>query len=213
MSDRIRQVLAYVIAVGMVIAVAAAPTVAQETDPNAERVFKTAGLNADKVDGKHAVKYTTNKVKRAGKLVATNANGVLPSNIVKPQWRVIQNMPAGFADGTDDVGYTSTVHDTYVIDDSAASVSVDYVDSLAVDAELIPVNVGDEVLIIEETFKRTTAKDIRHYYRVKRHPNSANATVRFKVRIRVYDNGIAKLSGLSRKAIKDLVTVKLVKGR
>jgi len=50
MSDRIRQVMVYLIAIGMVIAVASAPTVAQVADENAERVFELAA-NADSVDG------------------------------------------------------------------------------------------------------------------------------------------------------------------
>ena len=104
MSDRARQALAFVIAIGMVIAVASAPTVAQVADPSSEQVFELAALNADTVDGRHATKYTTTRGKRAGKLVATNSNGYLPSNILKPQWRVIQNMPGGFADGVDNAG-------------------------------------------------------------------------------------------------------------
>jgi len=80
-----------------------------------------AGLNADTVDGRHAVGAGASKAKRARKLVATNASGFLPSNIVKPKWNLIrgkpaafadgqigwgevQNKPAGFADGVDNVG-------------------------------------------------------------------------------------------------------------
>ena len=98
MSDRIRQHLATVI-VALVVGALAGVTsgaMAQGTAPAAEPVYETAGIDADTVDGRDAIKYTTNKVKRARKLVATNAAGFLPSNIVKPQWRVIQNMPAGF---------------------------------------------------------------------------------------------------------------------
>jgi len=104
MSDYLRRGLAFVIAIGMVIAVASAPTVAQVADPSVERVFEVAGLNADSVDGQHAVRYSTKKSKRAGKLVATNAAGYLPSNIVKPRWGYVKNKPAGFADNVDNVG-------------------------------------------------------------------------------------------------------------
>ncbi|WP_029287567.1 hypothetical protein [Cellulomonas sp. HZM] len=38
--------------------------------------------DSDKVDGKHAVSYTTKASKRAGKLVATNSKGQLPNNII-----------------------------------------------------------------------------------------------------------------------------------
>ena len=39
-------------------------------------------VNADKVDGKHAVGAGTSAADRAGKLVATNSVGVLPNNII-----------------------------------------------------------------------------------------------------------------------------------
>jgi hypothetical protein len=39
--------------------------------------------NADRVDGKHAVGAGTTRAARAGKLVATDASGYLPANIVK----------------------------------------------------------------------------------------------------------------------------------
>ena len=41
---------------------------------------------------------------RAGKIVATNFKGYLPSNIVRPFWGNIKNMPSGFADDVDDKG-------------------------------------------------------------------------------------------------------------
>ena len=54
--------------------------------------------NADRVDGKHAVAYTNKRGVRAGKLVATNARGLLPSNIVQPYWGYIKNKPGILAD-------------------------------------------------------------------------------------------------------------------
>jgi len=63
-------------------------------------------INADKVDGRHAVGSGASKAKRARKLVATNSSGFLPSNIVKPYWAKIKNKPAGFADGVDNAGVT-----------------------------------------------------------------------------------------------------------
>jgi hypothetical protein len=42
-----------------------------------------SNVNADRVDGIHANKYTTRPNKRAKKLVAANANGFLPNNIIK----------------------------------------------------------------------------------------------------------------------------------
>jgi hypothetical protein len=105
MRERLRHVLPIAIAAAMVVTIFPATTLAQED----ERTITPAGLNADKVDGKHAVGYTNNRRLRRNKLVATNRRGFLPSNIVQPFWAYIQNMPPGFADGVDDVGYTTFV--------------------------------------------------------------------------------------------------------
>ncbi|MFO7532516.1 MAG: hypothetical protein R6W93_08640 [Candidatus Limnocylindrales bacterium] len=64
-----------------------------------DEVTPAAGVNADRVDGKHAVSATGKAKQRAGKLVATNKQGLLPSNILRPIWSLIQGMPAAFADG------------------------------------------------------------------------------------------------------------------
>jgi hypothetical protein len=86
-------------------------------------VTPSAGLNADKVDGKDAVAATGKAAQRANKLVATNKQGLLPANILRPLWSLLQgipavladgqvswgevaNPPAGFADGVDDAGVT-----------------------------------------------------------------------------------------------------------
>jgi len=80
-----------------------------------------AGINAASVDGKSAVGFTNKRGPRRGKLVATNAQGELPSKIVRPYWGFIKNkpgiladhaigwnevqgIPAGLADGLDDQG-------------------------------------------------------------------------------------------------------------
>ncbi len=106
MSDRLRQVIAYLIAMVMVTAFVAVPTVARTTDPGLSQVVLAdhGTGDADTVDGRHAVKFTQNRNRRAGKIVATNHKGYLPSNIVKPYWGNIKNMPGGFADGIDDQG-------------------------------------------------------------------------------------------------------------
>ena len=44
-----------------------------------------ADINAHRVDGKHAVGAGATRAQRAGKLVATNAQGYLPSNILDPR--------------------------------------------------------------------------------------------------------------------------------
>lgn len=103
-----------------------AGAVAQEPTAEAERTITPSAAtgNADRVDGRHAVGFTFKRGARAGKLVATNASGELPSNIVRPYWGLIRNRPsilsddkiswgevvgkpAGFADGVDDAGVTA----------------------------------------------------------------------------------------------------------
>lgn len=61
------------VAASVAAVVAAAPTLAATV---------SSALNADKVDGIHATRYTTNTVTRKGKLVATNSRGKLPNNII-----------------------------------------------------------------------------------------------------------------------------------
>ena len=99
-----RQILSTAIVAVIVGALAGvtASAIAQAPDEVAIGPSAVSNINADKVDGKHAVGYPTKKTRRAGKLVATNSAGKLPSNIVDPFWGGIQNIPAGFADGTDD---------------------------------------------------------------------------------------------------------------
>ncbi len=65
----------------------------------AEPPVTTTALNADTVDGLSAVKATSKKTKRKNKLVATDAKGFLPSNIVKAKWGLIAGKPAFLADG------------------------------------------------------------------------------------------------------------------
>jgi hypothetical protein len=62
--------------------------------------------NADKVDGKHAVGANATVAARAGKLVATNSSGYLPSNIV------LKAANADKLDGMDSKAFT--VSDTAI---------------------------------------------------------------------------------------------------
>ncbi len=216
MSDHIRQALAFVIAIGMVIAVAAAPTLAQDDEPAA---IELAAINADTVDGRHAVGSGASKTKRARKLVATNRYGFLPSNIVKPKWGFIRNMPAGFADGVDNVGtgYVSWVHPTtFSVGASPTSVGITDTDGVDTDVQMLPIGNNDEVIVTEETYQRTVGGTITHWYRVERHPNSPSAVIQFKVRVRVFNTGIdpaAMTPAALKKAVKGNIEVKAIKRR
>jgi hypothetical protein len=116
-GDGLRKLLPLGIGLALVAGVGVTPVVAQD------EVTPAAGINADRVDGKHAVGPGASSQQRAKKLVATNNQGLLPSNIVKPLWNLIQGipgvladglvgfdeiagMPAGFADGVDNEGVT-----------------------------------------------------------------------------------------------------------
>jgi hypothetical protein len=65
----------------------------------AEPPISTTALNADTVDGLSAVKATNKKTKRRNRLVAADAKGFLPANIVKAKWGLISGKPAFLADG------------------------------------------------------------------------------------------------------------------
>ena len=106
-----RQVLSTAL-VALIVGALAGATVSAVAQSPAEPVIVPSAvstINADKVDGRHAVGSGASKAKRARKLVATNSSGYLPSNIVKPYWRNIKNMPAGFADGVDNRGVTKII--------------------------------------------------------------------------------------------------------
>ena len=118
-----RQVLSTAL-VALVVGALAGASVSALAQSEPESVSPAVSdVNAHRVDGKHAVGAGASKAKRAGKLVATNKNGLLPANIVNPRWEVIQgkpafladgnvgwgeviDKPAGFADGVDDEGIT-----------------------------------------------------------------------------------------------------------
>jgi hypothetical protein len=93
--DRAGQLVASSLALAMIVGLIGAPVLAQPAD----EIGPAAGLDADTVDGKHAVAATNKVGKRANKLVATNRAGQLPSNILRPLWSLVQGIPAILADG------------------------------------------------------------------------------------------------------------------
>jgi len=105
-----RQILSTAL-VALIVAALTAVTVSAlaQDAPTTERTVSPAAvsnINAHRVDGKHAVGFTNKRLARRNKLVATNRQGFLPSNIVKPFWGAIKHKPAGFADGVDNEGVT-----------------------------------------------------------------------------------------------------------
>ena len=122
---RVRRVMASGMALALLVGLlGSAPVTAQAGD----EVSVAAGVNAETVDGKDAVGAGVGKQQRAGNLVATNKQGFLPGNILKPLWSLLQGIPAvladgqvswgdiadkpaGFADGADNGGFVSSVSD------------------------------------------------------------------------------------------------------
>ena len=96
MSDRLKRPIALAIGLAMLVALSATPVMGQSGDD--VRVAAASG-NASKVDGKSAVGANASVAARAGKLVATNNQGLLPSDILNPLWSLLQGIPAAFADG------------------------------------------------------------------------------------------------------------------
>jgi hypothetical protein len=166
-----------------------------------QAVTPAAGINADKVDGKHAVGARATRAQRAGKLVATNSLGLLPGNIVKPKWGLIQEVPLGFADGVDDVGYVSATQPATYNAASGVKVSAFADTPIGTDVELTIVPEAGRHLEVDGEFFWRGPEDpggpypdlpagfIRHEIGLI---NSDFATpVSFKVRVRVFNSGIA----------------------
>lgn len=86
MLDTARKHTSLLVTVTAIAVLAASQASAQEgaTKPGdgAEQAGPAAGVNADTIDGRHAIGPTTDAKRRAGKLVATNAQGYLPNDIV-----------------------------------------------------------------------------------------------------------------------------------
>jgi hypothetical protein len=91
--DTIQKRVPWVVAAVMVLAVTGQAALAGTDDgisPSA-----VANVNADQVDGRHAIKYTSNKTARKGRLMAIGATGYLPDNII------LKAMDADKIDGID----------------------------------------------------------------------------------------------------------------
>ncbi len=81
MFDTILKRVPWVIAAIMVLAVTGQAALAGTDDGVAPSAV--ANVNADRIDGRHAIKYTSNTTARKGKLMAIGATGYLPNNIIQ----------------------------------------------------------------------------------------------------------------------------------
>jgi len=88
MVQSIRRHVPSLVVVVAVVALAASQVTAQPGgNPGTGRFSPAAAVDADKVDGKHAVGAGASAQERANKLVATNDEGLLPTDIVLPGWK------------------------------------------------------------------------------------------------------------------------------
>ena len=231
-----RQVLSTALVALIVGALAGvtASTFAQTPDEQTRTVTPAAvsNINAHRVDGKHAVGFTNKPLARRNKLVATNKQGLLPGNIVKPLWGAIKNkpaaladgqiswselqgIPAGFADGVD-AGDTTT---SYIATESpniavggSVTLLVTYPVTQDLEISVIPQGGGYWAATManpssnlgDEIIGRV-GNTIYHYLYFK---NYLGTTDRLKVRITVFNDGLVAPA-----AAKRLVTAKAIKGR
>ena len=217
MRGKFHRFLPLVITAAMVAGLGAVPVAAQSDDP-----VTTAAVegNADQVDYKNAVGAKASREERAKKLVATNREGRLPSNILEPLWKLMKGIPAiladgqitwaelvgipaGFADGTDDVGYKSATQPT-TYDITGTGYVYVYADvPIGVDVELFVVPaVGSSLYFYQWGVERgplatspvwtglpaVPADTIR---RIAEVDNLGATATTFKVRTRVYNTGIS----------------------
>lgn len=158
--------------------------IAQSESSEEAPIAPAAGINADTVDGRHAVGATSDKAKRARKLVATDRRGLLPSNIVKPLWSLMKGVPSGFADGVDDVGYVRqfvTGGPFSVAAGSSTLIMLDLDDDIDADLTIVS-STNYSTLWMERGFYRVDG-DIKHLVRVR---NDGGEMATFEVRVRIY---------------------------
>jgi hypothetical protein len=105
MLESVRRHTSLLIAVLAVMVLAASQAVAQPGAAKPGQAEAAAGVNADTVDGRHAVGAVGDPTVRAGKLVATNAQGYLPANII------LKVAEADKLDGRHAVGAGATLAD------------------------------------------------------------------------------------------------------
>jgi hypothetical protein len=210
MSDPMRRSLATVLAVSMLTALSASPVLGQSEDT----VGAAAGTgNAATVDGRSAVGANASVAGRAGKLVATNRSGRLPSTIIRPLWSLLKEIPAVFADGqitwaeiagkpagfADDVdqgSFVSVVTGDIAIGaagpDGTTFPSLFNVNrNIEVEFFLIPSTVAVQLTIDHVVMTRNADGTLNHIVQVR---NLTALPATFRLRYRVASEGIAPAS-------------------
>jgi hypothetical protein len=214
--DTIAKRVPWVVAAVMVLAVTGQAALAGTDDgisPSA-----VANVNADQVDGRHAIKYTSNKTERKGRLMAFGATGYLPDNIVAGgvatvaalqssvgavneadnlvHWNQLLGVPPTIADGLDEGdGYDSSIAVIMGGNDLAVAqakwIAFDVPAGVDVETTIIPAATAPASVIetLQFVVTRIDASILRHHYYIQNYVGSPATT--FKVRVRVFNQAIA----------------------
>ncbi len=226
MFDTIQKRVPWVVAAVMVLTVTGPAALAGTDDgigPSA-----VANINAHRVDGRHAIKYTSNLAKRKGRLMAFGATGYLPDNIVAGgvatvaalqssvgavneadnpvHWNQLQGVPPAVVNGT--ARSFIAAESPLLAVNAIHYFSIDQPIGLDVEWALIPTAVGQTVYMYDEPitgegegFQRISAETLRHWILIK----NFNVASTVKVRITVWND-----SYLAPSAAKNKVKVTFV---
>jgi hypothetical protein len=194
----------------MAVAVTGVPAAAQ------------GGINADRVDGRHAVKYTTNLDLRGGRLMSFNKAGYLPSNIVQGgvatiaalqsstgavneadnpvHWNQIQGVPPAIINGTtlSVLGSQATIAGGAV-----GALLLSYPATMNVYYELYPVTPGGTIFTTGDFISRTP--DSTTIFKGVTFGNVNPVAVTVRVRLTAFNPGYVAPAKL-----KSLITTKFV---
>lgn len=205
-----------------VTAVGAAGQDTEEPDPLAP----AAGVNADKVDGRHAIKYTSKKSRRKGKLMAFGATGYLPANIVKGgvatlaalrdpagavnepdnpvHWNQIQGVPPAVMGSDTTESFIAATSPGAIPPGGQFIFAVEYPVGLSLQTSLVPVANGAAFYLASgagldpaEVFERSADGTRIIYYVVTRNVGPVASEV--KLRVTVWNNAYLSPSAVRRK--------------
>jgi hypothetical protein len=219
--DTVRRRVPWVIGAVMALTLTGQAAVAQPgdgVDPSA-----VANINADRVDGRHAVKSTGNVNLRKGRLMAFSAAGYLPSNIVlggvatvaalqstagavneadnPVHWNQLQGVPLSVVNGT-----TLSIlgPETTIAGGAGGVLAIAYPAATNVHYELYPVTPGGAVVTTGDAIGRSA--DSAQILKIVTFTNlSAAVAVTVRVRLTAFNPAY-----LSPAKLNNIITVKFV---
>jgi hypothetical protein len=217
--DILSRRIPWVVAALMALAVTGAPVAAQSDvgmDPAA-----VSNVNAHRVDGRHAVKMTSNVDLRAGRLMAFSGQGYLPANIVQGgvatiaalqssagavneadnpvHWNQIQGVPPTIINGTT---LSTLGPEATIAGGATGALLITYPATMNVHYEVYPVTPGGVIATTGDLVGRTA--DSTTIVKGITFANfSAAVPVTVRVRITAFNPGY-----VSPAKMKDRITVK-----